>query len=123
MWSVGKGLNFPLATPAYLKRHGTPEKPEDLTNHNLILRTGRNYPPSYFLSRGNEKAPLITKHVVFTGDALSCKAALMSTPGSQWTCRLISAGRKSSGATSFRAERLAQAPLGDDVRHDGAPSG
>lgn len=24
MWSVGKGLNFPLATPAYLKRHGTP---------------------------------------------------------------------------------------------------
>ena len=81
MWSVGKGLNFPLATPAYLKRHGTPEKPEDLTNHNLILRTGRNYPPSYFLSRGNEKAPLITKHVVFTGDALSCKAALMSDAG------------------------------------------
>ena len=81
MWSVGKGLNFPLATPANLKRLGTPEKPEDLTNHNLILRTGRNYPPSYFLSRGNEKAPLITKHVVFTGDALSCKAALMSDAG------------------------------------------
>lgn len=81
MWSTGTGFNFPLATPDYLMENGTPESPEDLKNHAVILRTGRNYPPSYFLCRRTEKKPLVWNRVSFSGDALSCKAAVMADAG------------------------------------------
>lgn len=43
---IGSSLRCVIATPEYLKRHGTPEVPQDLVNHNCLLYA--------YLSTGNE---------------------------------------------------------------------
>lgn len=44
IWDVNKVGNVPLATPEYVRKRGDPQSPEDLRTHDIILRTGRNYP-------------------------------------------------------------------------------
>lgn len=43
---LGSSRRILVATPAYLERHGFPERPEDLVHHNCLLYT--------YLSTGNE---------------------------------------------------------------------
>ena len=41
---ISKATTFMVATPAYLRRYGTPRTPADLAQHVLILRNGPFYP-------------------------------------------------------------------------------
>jgi DNA-binding transcriptional LysR family regulator len=43
---IGSSLRCVIATPEYLKQHGTPQVPQDLVNHNCLLYA--------YLSTGNE---------------------------------------------------------------------
>src|SRR5258708_18850524 len=38
---IGEDVRLVCASPAYLARHGTPERPEELQRHNFILRRDR----------------------------------------------------------------------------------
>lgn len=48
-----------IASPSYLKKHGTPQKPEDLDNHRLITYGGKAYNPygntNWVLNMGKNK--------------------------------------------------------------------
>lgn len=81
IWDVNKVENFPLATPEYIRKHGNPQSPEDLRSHDIILRTGRNYPVTTHLQKNGERRPLEYKQIVFSGDVLTGREWLMAGTG------------------------------------------
>ncbi len=80
-WSTGLDYNFLLATPDYLQQYDTPQNPEDLKDHSLILRTGKNYPTYHTLFRRGEERAFVWHDIGFKGDALSYKAAVLADIG------------------------------------------
>lgn len=66
---------LPVASKAYVERHGMPERPEDLSRHTLLMRTARNYPESHCLVRGLERRPFKAAHML-SGDFLTIQSAL-----------------------------------------------
>ena len=80
-WSTGLDNNFLLATPDYLQQYDTPQNPEDLKDHSLILRTGKNYPTDDTLFRRGEEHAFVWHDIGFKGDAVSCKAAVLADIG------------------------------------------
>ena len=81
IWEVNKVGNVPLATPEYVRKRGSPQSPEDLISHDIILRTGRNYPVTTHLQKGGEIRPLECRQIVFSGDVLSGREWLMAGMG------------------------------------------
>lgn len=81
IWDVNKVGNVPLATPEYVRRRGNPQSPEDLRTHDIILRTGRNYPVTSHLQKDGELRSLEYKQIVFSGDVLSGREWLMAGMG------------------------------------------
>ncbi|MDY4163838.1 MAG: LysR substrate-binding domain-containing protein, partial [Sutterella sp.] len=81
LWSVGVGMNLPLASPEYLKTFGTPHTLEELAGHAVIVRSGRNDPVSVELCRGSERRPFVYKKIAFAGDAICGKAAALLSCG------------------------------------------
>lgn len=81
IWDVNKVDNVPLATPEYIRRYGNPQNPKDLANHNLILRTGRNYPVTKQLYKNGQKQTLTFHKIAFAGDVLTGKEWLMAGAG------------------------------------------
>ncbi len=81
VWKVNRVGNYPLATPEYLQKRGIPHNPWDLKSHNIILRTGRNYPVTTYLQKNGERQPLEYEQIVFSGDVLSGKEWLMAGMG------------------------------------------
>ncbi len=81
IWSTGLGYNVPLATPDYIAAHGNPQEPEDMKDHTIIVRTGKNYPVYHTLKKASEERCFVWKAIGFQGDALSCKAAVLADLG------------------------------------------
>ena len=81
IWDVNKVGNVPLATPEYVRKRGDPQSPEDLRTHDIILRTGRNYPVTTHLQKGGEIRVLECRQIVFSGDVLSGREWLMAGMG------------------------------------------
>jgi DNA-binding transcriptional LysR family regulator len=84
-----RGPTVTFASPAYLKRHGTPKRPDDLVRHNCIV--GRFGPEWGF--RGPDRQPM-TIHVngnmvVNSGDALreAAVAGIGIAQGTWWLAR------------------------------------
>ena len=50
----GKCFNFMVASPAYLKKYGTPKTIKDLLNHKIILRRKDFYPECHMLYNGTQ---------------------------------------------------------------------
>lgn len=70
----------PVAAPEYLAKHGVPTHPDDLREHDVILRDGPHYPKTTWLEKGTERIPLKFRNV-YEGDALSCRQAALSGHG------------------------------------------
>lgn len=49
---LGVGRLIPCATPAYLDRRGTPQRPEDLADHNCLIHSARESPWRFIGSDG-----------------------------------------------------------------------
>lgn len=53
----------------------------DLTEHDLIIRSGRNYPTTKELICEEKHTPLVYKRIAFAGDVLSGKEVLLAAEG------------------------------------------
>ncbi len=92
---LNRGPRVCVASPAYLKRHGTPKTPQDLEHHNCIV----NYPgPVWVFKMGSRRIEIVARGnlTVNIGDAMR-EAALLGLGIAQtnwWTFRHdIAAGR------------------------------
>lgn len=81
LWHIGYTENCLLASPDYLKTRGEPLEPMDLAEHDLIIRSGRNYPTTKELICGEKHTPLVYKRIAFAGDVLSGKEVLLAAEG------------------------------------------
>ncbi|MCK0150145.1 LysR family transcriptional regulator [Marivita sp. S6314] len=66
------------ASPAYLTAHGTPETPDDLTNHNFLAFTGNRGPQEWRYSDAAGKTGQVSLQGTFKADSgeILCRAAL-----------------------------------------------
>lgn len=98
-WSICSTATVPLAAPDYLARRGTPETPQDLIHHDIILRSGGYYPRATHLEREGERVPLLSRKIVHEGDTPTCMEMLLAGKGISFdislgiTLELIKAGR------------------------------
>ena len=81
LWHIGYTENCLLASPDCLKTQGEPLEPKDLAEHDLIIRSGRNYPTTKELICGEKRTPLMYKRIAFAGDVLSGKEVLLAAEG------------------------------------------
>ncbi|MBS8228513.1 LysR family transcriptional regulator [Vannielia litorea] len=52
---LGTSRSLVVASPAYLDRHGTPARPQDLANHACIVDTNRRTPRRWVFRQGGEE--------------------------------------------------------------------
>ncbi len=73
---------FPLASPEYLRRFGTPHTVEDLRHHWGLLHKSKNFPVTHHLMNGNLTSSSIAwKHVFYSHDQLMLKKLVLSHHG------------------------------------------
>ncbi len=79
------------ATPAYLKSHGTPQKPEHLAQHNCLLFTARSYGNGWAFEKGGQQETIEVQGNVRTDNALVLMTAAMNDLGlivvNEWMVR------------------------------------
>lgn len=81
VWPCYEARTVLAAAPAYLRKRGVPTSPKDLSDHSLILRASRHYPMTNELHCGSRFVPLNYREIVFSGDVLSGKEALLAGEG------------------------------------------
>ena len=81
VWPAGRMTNVPLASPEYIAKRGFPRSPEDLKEHDVIIRHVENYPDRERLQKGNVTVPLRFRRAVFKGDVISGLALALSGEG------------------------------------------
>lgn len=69
------------ASPAYIRKHGMPETPEDLTRHNCLRFSGLASFPQWRLYRGNELRTASPKGNLTANDSESLLAAACADAG------------------------------------------
>lgn len=82
---IGRGLGtmrwFLVATETYLKRHGAPRRPEDLTQHQCLLFNPAGGTPAVRLSRGERQVEVTPPARIAVGDTDILHAAAMANLG------------------------------------------
>ena len=81
LWRINEIGNCLLASPAYLARCGVPKHPRDLIRHSIIVRSGRHYPVTRQLEYEEQRVPLMSARVAFSGDVPSGREALLAGEG------------------------------------------
>ncbi len=86
--TLHRGPRVTAASPAYLKKHGTPKTPEDLVKHNCIIS---NYGPVWHFNHGGRTVPVTVQgNLIVTGGEAMREAALLGLGIAQsngWTFR------------------------------------
>ncbi len=82
VWQIAVSGTVGLAAPAYLKKHGSPQKPEDLLHgHRILLRTTAGYPVLEELHHQGGCFPLMQCELVSAGDAMNCLEMTLAGEG------------------------------------------
>lgn len=86
------------ATPAYFERHGLPQKPDDLLQHNCLLFNARSYGNKWIFSKDGQTEDVDVKGNLRTENGLVLISAALADLGvivvNEWTVRsFISQGR------------------------------
>lgn len=77
--NIATTTTFPLATPEYLRRYGTPETLNDLRHHRGLLLKTRTFPVTRFLHKGDlTSAALQWRTVFYTHDQFMLKKLVMN---------------------------------------------
>ena len=86
--TLHRGPRVTAASPAYLKKYGTPKTPEDLAKHNCVIS---NYGPVWHFNQRGRVMPVTVKgNLVVTGGEAMREAALLGLGIAQsngWTFR------------------------------------
>lgn len=77
----GRSVFLPVAAPAYLKKHGSPLRPEDLQRHTGFVYNGPVRPPTLTLELDGEARPIRFKHTIHATDILMIKQAVLDGRG------------------------------------------
>lgn len=81
IWPINRISTCLFASPQYLKKYGTPLEPRDLANHSVILRAGKNFPPTDRLVNGRNFCSFVYRNIAYKGDVWSGKQALLEGAG------------------------------------------
>ena len=107
---LGSTRRVTVATPAYLRRHGTPETPADLAKHNCILF---NYPPNtewtYSGPRGEDKVKVKGRFRANNGQAI--RTAILAGLGIAWIPETLIFDQMKAGAVKLLLTDYSMAPL------------
>lgn len=76
---LGEDHWIPCASPAYLKRHGVPQKPEDLAQHNCLLTREQSVDRWNFHSASGSQAVRVSGSL--TGNVIAARAAAVAGAG------------------------------------------
>lgn len=96
--NYGRGLFIPCASPAYLRRFGTPETPADLVRHTGIVVSTSMRRSAPALRRGDEQVPIEWGRQIVFSSATAAKTAVLLGTGvhinlaTLHCCREIEAG-------------------------------
>ena len=78
-----------LATPTYLKRHGTPDQPSDLANHQAIINAREIEGATWTFRRGNTLMPVALRGRLRINATEGLRAAVLADMGlaiaSEWS--------------------------------------
>lgn len=77
---IGRGKRFVIGTPAYFERAGTPKKPADLINHQIIVYTQQGDRAWSFRQRGTETSVALKGRLKVTA-AEGVRAAVLANLG------------------------------------------
>ena len=80
-WKVGTMINVPFASKKYIEERGNPSTPDSLNDHDVILRSGREYPMTKYLEKGSQRCPLNCRSIAYAGDVPTSLTALLSGDG------------------------------------------
>ncbi|QQQ52059.1 LysR family transcriptional regulator [Pseudomonas syringae] len=69
------------ASPEYLHQHGTPERVEDLAQHNMLLYSHANQPRTLNFHKGDAEASITIDPIMETNDGQIVRAAALSGLG------------------------------------------
>ena len=78
---IGTRCSFLMASPAYLKRSGTPQTPEDLFHHTLLLRQKENGAHEETLVNGSRIFTIDNRFQRRLESAALCRARLLAGEG------------------------------------------
>ena len=74
---VGQVRRVVCASPGYLKRHGTPQSPQDLTRHTIVAASGVSPSPEWrFTHEGRPRVVKISPRITTTSNDSALAAAL-----------------------------------------------
>lgn len=72
-----QAFTMPLASAEYVASRGKPHRPEELSSHTLVLKSGGNFPQALHLVFRGQKKTVCWKHAVFHQDMLNVKDAVL----------------------------------------------
>lgn len=79
--SRGRNVYLPVASPAYILRHGLPVRPEELKNHTGYVYTGPVRPETHEIVRGEQRAQVHYGTAIRSTDVLAVRQAVLDGTG------------------------------------------
>ena len=119
--SRGRNVYLPVASPAYIQKHGMPLDPVSLRLHTGLVYNGPVREETKMLYRGNKAEPITYASCIRSTDILAIRSALLEGMGVAVDMPLANLRRSARGTTRRHFARLVSSARG--VLHCGQPRG